>query len=52
MVGRSLGGDLLVCLKSLMKVKRSMKRGGWLKVVVVLEKITDGVRNIRCSKSH
>ena len=44
MVGRRLGRDSLVGLKSLMKMKRRMERGGWLTVVVGSENIGDGVR--------
>ena len=44
MVGRRSGRDSPVGLKSLMKMKRRMERGGWLTVVVGSGNIGDGVR--------
>ena len=40
----TLRKDLLVDLRGLMKVERSMKRGGWLEVILVSGNIEDGVR--------
>ena len=43
-VSRCLAGDSPVGLKSLINVKKSMRRGGWLKVVVIVGNIGAGQR--------